>query len=531
MTESIDARVARFPSLAGADYGEATSVRAALLGVETINIRNISPDQLSVSVPLATPEQLFCRRTGDYWQLSTDPRVLVRTGDPIDMAAIGSLMQFGAIVPPGTTHQPIRRLIPGRVSVLEATSGSVQDHGPETSWSPAGSSTGAPGERLTAAIDTTLKAACPDGNPIVLFSGGVDSGAIAARIAELGWSDALLLNYAMNDDDEQSRHAARMARELGLRFERVVRRPEFGDTFLGRIGEAYRQPFCDISCIPTMELADAAIARSSPDRPIIDGTGADGAFGLFHKARQWARFFAAPRALRMAAASLYDRIGLAARHGRVEYTMRLLARALHASPAVAAVAQASLRSELFDAGEDPTESSSMLLGWLDDTIGRERGRSYLAALDLSLVCADRYAQKNKALFDAANRKVVYPFLSKDIVAMALTEAPDWPDATSPKHTLKAILADAVSPDLVYRPKSGFRPPILEYLRRDSFLEALGMLIDEPGELRDVVNVHALHKATGLVARGAELPATTVSIVWTALISYLWLRETSSPDAV
>lgn len=501
---------------------------AAELGVETIDIDATAPDRLRISIPLATPEQLFYRRTASAWHLSTDPRALIRPDDEMDTEAIVSLMQFGAIVPPGTTHRPIRRLPPGRISVIDATSASVRDDGPESSLSRNDTPPGTPVDRLTAALDSALITTCPDRNPIVLFSGGVDSGVIAARIAKMGWSDALLLNYAMDDNDVQSQHAARMASELGLRFERIVRRSAFGDTFIRRIGEAYRQPFCDISSIPTMELADAAVARTSTDQPIIDGTGADGAFGLFAKSQQWERIFATPRSLRGAAAKLYDHLGLARQNGRLEYAMRLLARALHASPAVAAVAQSSLCSELFDAGMQPAHASSMLLNWLDDTIGRERIRSHLPALDLSLVCADRYAQKNKALFDAADRKVVYPFLSKAVVTMALNDAADWPDASSPKHTLKAMLTGTVSSDLVNRPKSGFRPPILEYLRQDKFQEALGRLIDEPGTLGNIVRPPTFRKAARVIAQGAELPATTISVVWTALVAHLWLHETSPP---
>jgi len=69
-------------------------------------------------------------------------------------------------------------------------------------------------------LDDSLVEVCPERNPVLLFSGGVDSGLLAARVAALGWRDALLVNYSFGDADPESHMAEAMAKHLGLRFRR-----------------------------------------------------------------------------------------------------------------------------------------------------------------------------------------------------------------------------------------------------------------------------------------------------------------------
>ncbi len=124
-------------------------------------------------------------------------------------------------------------------------------------------------------------------DPVLLFSGGVDSGIIASRLATLGYRNSLLLNFSFGDDDPESKLAEAMAPQLGLKFERV-----FGNrqpcSCLADPGTTYSQPFGDHSTAPTSDLAHSVIDYlSTQSRLILDGTGADGAFGMTAKIRTW----------------------------------------------------------------------------------------------------------------------------------------------------------------------------------------------------------------------------------------------------
>lgn len=58
-------------------------------------------------------------------------------------------------------------------------------------------------------------------NPVLLFSGGVDFGIIASRLVLLGFTNTLLIKYSFVEDDKESILAEKIAKLLGLRFERV----------------------------------------------------------------------------------------------------------------------------------------------------------------------------------------------------------------------------------------------------------------------------------------------------------------------
>lgn len=505
--------------------GQDAASRKYRLGA--IIIDQDSSHEVRISIPLVGADQLYYRCHQDRIEVCNDPRRLALPNDEADSSSLVSLLQFGAIVPPLSTWSSIHRFTPGRRFVLNPRNGSVADIGPTHAWARPADGVDTEDSRIglvTDLLDHILVKACPDKNPVVLFSGGVDSGVLAARIAAMGWKDTVLLNYAMEPQDPESLHAEAMAQHLGLPFYRIVRDRAFGDEFINRIGETYRQPFCDISCIPTYELARAAVENFADDRVVLDGTGADGAFGLFVKARDWQKIYRIPVSLRSAAKQLYDRMGLWKRTSGIEYGVRLLARASDMPSAAAAIAQSPSHAHLYFPGKVRPVPTDLIEEWLAGGVPSSLDSVRLSGLDLALVCSDRFAQKNKAIFDVARRQVVYPFLDHRIVELALTAAFNWGDATSPKHTLKKILAQSVPRTQVYRPKRGFAPPISEYLARPAFLNAFDQLATTHNELTVLLNNARFRQLRPMLARGAALPATTISIIWTALFTNLWLHQ-------
>ena len=190
-------------------------------------------------------------------RVCADARQLAQPREELDQMGLSSLLQFGAVVPPSTIWRQVSRFMPGRNFSIDPSSNSCNDIGLASVCDDVPHeeklTTEAPADLLVSVIDDILVAACPDKNPVILFSGGVDSGVLAARVAALGWKDAVLLNYAMGPDDAESIHAEVVAKHLGLAFRRIVRNVEFGDKFLEHVGRFYRQPFGDVSCIPTLE--------------------------------------------------------------------------------------------------------------------------------------------------------------------------------------------------------------------------------------------------------------------------------------
>lgn len=493
----------------------------------SIRIQKRQGQALEISIPLAGADQLFYRHDQSDVIVSNDARMLHRTNDEIDDGALRSLLQFGAIVPPLTVWSPIRRFTPGHSFSIDPDTGSISDLHPTLSWADINLSANkqqASSDILSDVIDEILITNCPDRNPIIMFSGGVDSGVLAARASALGWKDTVLLNYAMHPNDIESLNAEAMADHLGLPFYRLLRNPAFGDSFLQRIGQSYRQPFTDISCIPTLEIANAAEQNFSQERVILDGTGADGGFGLNSKARNWKKLYQVPRSLRSASNYIYDKTAMWQRNSPIEYWLRLLARASDTPFPAAAIAQSSSRGVLIDMPACSPTPVEYITEWLQGTLPDNSAESCLSGLDLALVCSDRFAQKNKCFFDSCSRKIVYPFLENRIVKLALSQAAEPSNAAIPKYALKKLLARSVPDSFVSRPKTGFAPPIQEYLARPAFQEAIDRLLSGKLVVFKSINYDRIRKSKNILARAERLPATTLSIVWTAIFVNEWLRQ-------
>lgn len=499
------------------------------LAVGAITIRLRRTDHLvRIEVPLVGADQLYYRAYDDRLVISNDPRRLSRDAT-IDPSALCSLLELGAIVPPLSMWREVRRFTPGRDFVIRLENLAVQLEDAAITWPDPvpGDPSLPPGRQadtLASHIDEILVAACPNRDPVILFSGGVDSGVLAARAAALGWRDTVLLNCALGDDDPESRHAAAMARALGLEMQTVMA-SDGAFELLDAIGTTYRQPFTDHSALPTYELAMAAVRRFPATRPVIDGTGADGAFGLFGKAQSWNRLYRVPGALRRLANRAYNITALWRHASRIEYGTRVLARTAGLPAFVAAVAQNGFAGVLYHApAKERDRVLALLEGWMVSTLPTKNDAVRLAGLDLALVCSDRFAQKDKAIFDSAERGIVYPYLDRRIVALALTRAVRWPGSSEPKRVLKELLARQVPANMVYRPKSGFAGPLARYMSHPRWLDAFDRVLSADNELTQLLDLRRIATLRPALAGAKPIPNPTYSFIWAVVFTGLWIEQ-------
>jgi hypothetical protein len=107
---------------------------------------------------------------------------------------------------------------------------------------------------------------------------------------------SLLVNYCFGSHDAESALAEQMAKHLGLSFQKIqdVGSGMDVEDALRHAGSDYRTPFCDRSTVSTGMLMRSVISTFGTEFAILDGTGADGAFGLFGRSRQWQRVHSIP---------------------------------------------------------------------------------------------------------------------------------------------------------------------------------------------------------------------------------------------
>jgi asparagine synthase (glutamine-hydrolysing) len=498
----------------------------------TIEINPVASDIL-IRIPITAVTGLFSKSSAAGLELTTDPRLLYDSGMQTDQRGLYSLLQFGALIPPLTPWCQITRLIPGRVYGVSGDDLGIVCRTHARLRSPGNSADSMMPvhrqcELLGAELDRTLQQLCPDRRPIILFSGGVDSGLLAARAAAMGWRETLLINCQMGLDDPESAHAEEMARWLGLSFERIPYSTDRLEEYFSRLGVLYPLPFGDPSAFPTYLLAEGIIDGHEDHRVILDGTGADGAFGMLRNATWWLRISRLPRFAGKLSGVIYNTGKIWRR--RESHLGRLL-RVLYSLAQMPSLHASMMQNPLCNiAYHVPdvlrSETHEILDEWLEGCVPRRRAISpyCFSMLDILLMCCGIFAQKDKALFDASPFEVRYPFMEPNMVELALERAIHWPGAERPKLPLKKLLIQHVPREMVVRPKSGFNPPIKQLLESAVFLKAFDHMLEPSSSLSSILDRDCIRGLQRCLKDRQYLPPETCSFIWTAVFVSLWLDQ-------
>src|SRR5215213_4182328 len=159
-----------------------------------------------------------------------------------------------------------------------------------------------------------------------------------------------------------------MAKALGLQLEQIIATDEALTVSLHEPGSVYPFPFADHSIVPSSELARAVVLRVGKGTTILNGTGADGVYGMSEKVGSWLHAARVPGVLRRVAGSSYRFLWRSS--GRSECVSRLLRRSGQMPIVSAILAQNALAGILYDHG--PADEVHRLLDdWVSGMVGSE----------------------------------------------------------------------------------------------------------------------------------------------------------------
>jgi asparagine synthase (glutamine-hydrolysing) len=446
------------------------------------------------------------------------PSRLADATSQIDPLAVCSVLQFGAIVPPLSPWQGIRRFLPGYHYRGSQMIGPVQldRHAPRSAPDP--EQQVAEVERL---VDTFLQSHLHDReDPVLLFSGGVDSGFIASRLAALGYRDSLLVNLSFGEDDPQSRLAESMADELGLKFQRIETSCKVLSCLVDP-GQVYPQPFGDHTTAPVSGFACGAVnVLGNTKRYVLDGAGAEPAFCMTPMIGLMERASRRPAAAGKAAAFAH-RNTLWYRRCKAEGLASKLRRSAE-MPFLSSVLARSAVAATFCREISIDALDRLVQEWVGGWAGESPKSQILAAL-FALRHANQFAQKHRSILESAGHRMLSPFLDNSVLERALFTIPDW-QMDEPKAPLKQSLAQHVPRDMVYRPKSPFVDPREDDLFTCSeFVDYLRACAEPSGPISGLLERRPLLKACDLLARGETLPRHTHNVLWAIVFMDRWYR--------
>jgi asparagine synthase (glutamine-hydrolysing) len=470
-----------------------------------------------------------------YWSdarrfvFGSEIKALLAAGVPAVMAGehLAEYLAFGYVPSPSTFFAGIRKLPPASMLAVDAQGPSTPRAYWDLSFPPAGArpsvSIGEAAERvralLAAAVRKRLVADVPLG---VLLSGGVDSSAVAALMAEIvpGRVKTFAVGFEGDAYFDERPHAARVARHIGTEHHESVVAPHAAE-LLETLLHHHDEPFGDSSALPTYLVAREARREVTV---ALNGDGGDEVFAGYDKF--WAALLAdrIPRPLRALLRAGARMLPEGAHHhGRLKRLRRFADKGTR--PEVERIAG---WSTFFDLPEIRAlrfgrESTDVLVSYRD-ALGHVPGRSLLSRLlylNARTYLLDDLLPKMDRMAMAHGLETRSPFLDRNLAEYVAT----LPDELkrSGRHgkiVLKKAVEDLLPAAILKRKKHGFGVPLGTWFRGELRPMVEDTLLSRPrlGERLDVTVIRRLfddHLA-GRADRGHQL--------WTLLTLELWMRK-------
>ena len=400
---------------------------------------------------------------------------------------------------PGSIYRGVGKLLPGTILTIDA-------HGPprsETYWSleevaRAGQAARFAGndneavDQLEALLGDTVRRAMVSDVPLGVFlSGGIDSSTVAALMQAGSPEPIHSFSIGFGEQDyNEARHAATVARHLGTDHTELYVSPQHAVDLIPRLPEIYDEPLGNVAAIPVCLLSQMTRRYVTV---ALTGDGGDELFGGYD------RYFQAT--------DLWRRIS------HIPLALRRLGRSfIHALPApgwtaLSQILPAQLRPPHF--GDKLYMLDRVLTGSEDDIYrlmvsywqepgalvrgGRETpvlaGDARLAAaipdfvermqfMDITTIECDSILAKVDRASMAVGLEVRPPLLDHRLAAFSWSLPPSFKvRERTGKWLLRQVLHRYVPREIVERPKMGFDVPIGAWLR-GSLREWAEGLLDE-----------------------------------------------------
>jgi asparagine synthase (glutamine-hydrolysing) len=248
----------------------------------------------------------------------------------IDRDALAGFLRFSYVPAPRSIYRGIRKLPPGSwLTVDPGRPGEIAE--PRRYWDLRNIATQGLADPLelddAQAIDRAeelladaVRLRAVADVPVGAFlSGGIDSSVVVALLQAGSTRQVATFTIGYDDDEyDESRHAAAIARHLGTHHTELRVTPQETLDVIPRLAESYDEPFADASQVPTSVVSMLARRHVTV---ALSGDGGDEVFGGYNRyvtgTRLWARSERVPRVIRQTTArgmelvppAAWDRLG------------------------------------------------------------------------------------------------------------------------------------------------------------------------------------------------------------------------------
>jgi asparagine synthase (glutamine-hydrolysing) len=481
---------------------------------------------------------LFWAMVGDTLVFASEIKALLRhPGVPrrVSPRAIDSLLTVNFVPAPGSFYEDVHRLLPGHLLVLEPgrpplTSPYVRPPPPRDLRISFEDAVAEVDRLLTAAVKRQLVADVPVG---VFASGGIDSTLVLAKLRDLGQTQLSAFSLGFHEaSHSELPHAQKATRILGtplcaLMFESsALREPE-------RLIDMFDEPFADAAALPTYALAKAARPHITV---ALSGDGGDEIFGGYEHqvVAYWIdrlRFGRRPRA--RVARALADLVP-------VDIRFRGALRTLRRGLEMLGCEEYTESIRLLRANMPPHERSGLYTPAFREALGAHDPWGVLLPAGGAKLPVERLFGPGDRMFSdvfllksdiasmAAGLEARSPFLDVPLVDFAARLPLDHlVHGVKGKRILRTLVERRVDASLASRRKTGFAPPVDDWLRGDlaplvqDTVLAPGALVGQYVEQAVASRMFDEHRAGRANHR---------RVLWALLLLELWLRREHAHEA-
>jgi asparagine synthase (glutamine-hydrolysing) len=485
---------------------------------------------------------LFYALRDGVLSFASELRALLR--DPeiprdLDFEALDAYLALRWIPAPLSAFKAVRKLPPGSVLTLEGGRVAIEpywrlDHGGEARGGDDRELIEELREQVRGAVRRRMVSDVPLG---AFLSGGIDSSAVVATMAEQSSRPVRTFSIGFTDDRYDELSQARLiAERFGTDHEELVVTPDAVE-ILPQIVRQYGEPFADSSAIPSFYLAELARRQVTV---ALNGDGGDESFaGYSRYVANLAldRVAGLPAPLRRSLGAL---AGTLPSSGDPQSTRSRLRRLAAATALEAPQRHASYltqldRAERLDlytprmrelvggaaAAEDAIERR-----WRDagarDTLG------HMLSVDAALFLPDDLLTKMDIATMAHSLEARSPLLDHELMEFAATLPSHLKvRGREKKFALREAFRDSIPAEILDAPKRGFVVPLAEWLRGDLKDLSHDVLLDSTARDHGYFEPDAVHALLDRHTSGAE---DRSGAIWSLLVFELWHREVAAAPA-
>jgi asparagine synthase (glutamine-hydrolysing) len=382
-------------------------------------------------------------------------------------------------------------------------------------------------ERLRIAVRRRMIADVPLG---AFLSGGVDSAAVVAAMAEASPEPVKTFSIGFHDPTLDERELARVtASHFETEHHEIVVEPNAIE-IIPDIIRHYGEPFADATAIPTFYLAQMARRHVTV---ALNGDGGDETFAGYRRyvaALTAGRLDRAPRPVRRALAGLARRLPADGRIDSPLNRVRRLGTTLAMDPhdrylAYMTELQGLHRGEIYTGAFQEALGESRVAGFTREPWMRSSASDpldFILDVDSATYLPDDLLVKVDIATMAHSLEGRSPLLDHEFMQFAATLPRHLKiDGRETKAGLRRALRGWVPDEVLDAPKRGFQPPLARWFRGDLKQFAREVLLDPLTERRGIIDPGASRR---LLDRHESQQADNSQGIWTLLILELWHRE-------